>query len=91
MGVAAVDGNLIDLLWVRKDVRGEGVGGVLMDRIEAKLTSGNEFAEVECFEPNKRTVQFYEARGYGVVRRYQDEASGVGKVVMRKELGGTRG
>ncbi|MHC4859394.1 MAG: GNAT family N-acetyltransferase [Planctomycetota bacterium] len=86
LAVAVVDGNLIDLLWVREDARGQAVGSALMDRIEADLAAEHEHAELECFAPNTKSVEFYEGRGYAIVRRYDDEASGVEKVVMRRSL-----
>ena len=86
LGFAAIAGALIDLLWVRADVRGRGIGTRLMDHAEPRIASRHATAELECFEPNTRALRFYERRGYGVARRYVEPLAGVAKVVMRKRV-----
>ncbi len=84
VGVVAVDGRVIDLLWVRDDVRRRGVGSTLINRAESVIFTTHEEAELECFAPNRMGLTFYRARGYRTIRRYYEAASGVDKVVMRK-------
>jgi len=86
LGFASIAGALIDLLWVRADVRSQGIGSRLMDHAEPRIASGHPAAELECFEPNTRALRFYEQRGYDVTRRYLDPSAGVAKVVMRKRV-----
>ena len=86
LGVVALDGQVIDLLWIRGDLRGQGIGSVLMDQAEATLAAQHDVAELECFAPNYAGIAFYEARGYAAVRTYYEAASGVDKVVMTKPL-----
>jgi ribosomal protein S18 acetylase RimI-like enzyme len=86
LGVVALDGHVIDLLWIRADVRGQGVGSLLMDRAESMLAADHDVAELECFAPNHASIAFYETRGYAAVRTYYEEASGVDKVVMTKRI-----
>lgn len=87
LGVVALDDHVIDLLWVRTDLRGGGIGSMLMDRAESTLATRHDVAELECFAPNHAGRAFYEARGYTAVRTYYEAASGVDKVVMAKRVG----
>ena len=84
LGVVAVEGATIDLVWVRDDLRGQGIGSALVDRAESILATHHQAAELECFGPNHRSIAFYEARGYTTVRTYYEAASGVDRVVMTK-------
>ena len=86
LGVVALDGHVIDLLWIRADVRGRRIGSVLMERAESTLAADHDMAELECFAPNGASIAFYESRGYTAVRTYFEAASGVDKVVMTKSL-----
>ncbi len=86
LGAVALDGHVIDLLWIRADLRGQGIGSALIDRAEAMLAARHETAELECFAPNHASIAFYETRGYTVVRTYYEAASGVDRVVMTKPL-----
>ena len=86
LGVVALDGHVIDLLWVRADLRGRGIGSVLMDQAESTLATDHDVAELECFAPNRASIAFYESRGYTTVRTYYEAASGVDRVVMTKPL-----
>lgn len=86
VGVAAVDSDLTDLLWVREDARGGGIGSLLMDDIEQDLARRHPFARVECFEPNTRAVEFYRRRGYETARRSEDPDAGVTKLEMAKKI-----
>ena len=90
-GVVAIDGHVIDLLWIRADLRGQGIGSALMDRAESMLAAHHDVAELECFAPNHASIAFYEARGYAAVRTYYESASGVNRVVMTKRLRPVRG
>jgi GNAT superfamily N-acetyltransferase len=88
LGVVALDGPVIDLLWIRTDLRGQGIGSVLMEHVESALTADHDVAELECFAPNRGSITFYESRGYTTVRTYYEAASGVDRVVMTKPLSG---
>ena len=84
LGVVALDGHVIDLLWIRADLRGQGIGSALMDQAESMLATHHDVAELECFAPNRASIAFYESRGYTAVRTYYEAASGVDRVVMTK-------
>lgn len=86
VGVVALDGAVIDLVWVADGRRGHGIGALLMRHAEARVAASHPEAELECFAPNRAGLAFYESRGYVEVRRYFEAASGVDKVVFRKPL-----
>jgi ribosomal protein S18 acetylase RimI-like enzyme len=88
LGVVAVEGQVIDLLWVRADLQRQGIGSALMDRAESIVAACHPTAELECFAPNQAGITFYQSRGYTAVRTYFETASGVDRVVMTKPLGG---
>ena len=88
LGVVALDGHVIDLLWIRVNFRGRGIGSVLMEQAESTLAADHDVAELECFAPNGASIGFYESYGYTAVRTYFDAASGVDRVVMTKPLSG---
>ena len=87
LGVVALDGHVIDLLWIRADLRRRGIGSLLMDQAESMLAADHNVAEIECFAPNRASLAFYESRGYTAVRTYYEAASGVDRIVMTKQLG----
>lgn len=86
VGFAALEGPLIDLLWVRDERRGQGIGSALMDWIEPRIATEHEMAELECFEPNHSAMRFYAKRGYQSTRRYLEPLAGVNKAVLRKRV-----
>jgi ribosomal protein S18 acetylase RimI-like enzyme len=90
LGVVALDGHVIDLLWIRADLRGRGIGSVLMAQAESALAADHDVAELECFAPNRGSIAFYESLGYTAVRTYYEAASGVDRIVMTKPLSRAR-
>ncbi len=88
VGVVALDDPVIDLIWVKDGLRGQGIGSSLMDHAEQTLGADHDDAELECFSPNLASLTFYRSRGYAEVRRYYEAASGIDKVVLRKTLVG---
>jgi GNAT superfamily N-acetyltransferase len=85
-GLVTLEDQVIDLLWVRDELRGQGVGSLLMETAERELAGRYTEAELECFAPNVASLDFYRARGYREVRRYFEQASGLDKIVLRKPL-----
>ena len=81
-----LQGNLIDVLWVDIERRGQGLGTQMMDEFEARIAADHEFAELECFEPNTPAIEFYRRRGYTIKRTYFVEDAGVNTAVMVKKL-----
>lgn len=86
-GVVSLDQQSVDLLWVDIDHRRQGIGRCLMERAERELaSSGHSTGKLECFEPNRDAIAFYERLGWSIERKYLDETAGVNKVVMTKTL-----
>ncbi len=81
-----LQGNFIDILWVRLERRGEGLGTQMMDEFEARIAADHETARLECFEPNTPSIEFYRRRGYSIERTYFVEDAGVNTAVMTKKL-----
>ena len=79
-------GNFVDVLWVRLERRGEGLGTQMMDEFEARIAKEHEAARLECFEPNTPAIEFYRRRGYSIERTYFVEDAGVNTAVMVKNL-----
>jgi GNAT superfamily N-acetyltransferase len=87
-GVVAIAGDTIDLVWVRIEKRGRGIGTALMAATENAIRRrGHPNARLEVFEPNRDAIRFYEARGWVRQDRYPDPMAGVDKVLMTKDLG----
>ena len=81
-----LQGNFVDLLWVRLERRGEGLGTQMVDEFEARIAEEHETARLECFEPNTPAIEFYHRRGYSTERTYFVEDAGVNTAVMTKKL-----
>ena len=86
LGMISLDGHVIDLVWVRADLRGQGLDSTLMDQAESMLVTHHDKVELEGFALNHASMFFYKARGYTVKRRYYEAASRVDKIVMTKPL-----
>lgn len=87
VAVAAALDDKVALLWVHPDHQRNGIGGALLDIVEAELAkSGHETAKLECFSDNDRALGFYRARGWNVLCQEMDEYAGALKMVMTKTL-----
>ncbi|MDD4093730.1 MAG: GNAT family N-acetyltransferase, partial [Methanothrix sp.] len=87
VAVAAALDDKVALLWVHPDHQRNGIGGALLDIVEAELAkSGHETAKLECFSDNDRALGFYHARGWNVLCQEMDEYAGALKMVMTKTL-----
>ena len=86
LGMLALQGNRIDIVWVAQALRQQGIGQMLMDTAEEQVALTCKSIEVECLGPDIQTIQFYEDRGYVRVKEYVDNMSGVDKIVMSRTL-----
>ncbi len=85
-GVAAVEGDLIGLLWVAIEKRGEGIGKVLIAAAEEMIRkNGHKKLRVEVFEPNIDAIRFYERHGWTKQEAHPDPLAGVNMVLMVKQ------
>ena len=81
-----LQGNFIDIVWVRLECRGQGLGTQMMAKFEARIAEEHDAVRLECFEPNTPAIEFYRRRGYTIERTYFAEDAGVNTAVMVKEL-----
>ena len=87
VGVAARFGDLVGLIWVHPAHQREGIGGALLDLVEAEIKrSGYKMAKLQCFSDNDRAVGFYQAKGWKLLCEEMDEEAGALKMVMTKTL-----
>ena len=88
VGVAAVESDLIDLVWVALGARGGGLGGELMAAAEAAIREdGHKAARLEVFEPKADAIRFYQRDGWLRGTSFPDPGAGVNKLAMTKPLG----
>ncbi|OIB58316.1 GNAT family N-acetyltransferase [Natrialba sp. SSL1] len=74
-------------LYARPDVWGEGVGTVLMDRVEVDLRSYSERLRLTVLADNEVGVSFYESRGFEQVEtRSSDLESVDGEGVLEEHI-----
>ena len=60
----AKTGSVIELI-VRNNIRGNGIGKILLDKIENYFKSINcKRVNIEVFGPNKKGLNFYEKNDY---------------------------
>ena len=60
----AKTGSVIELI-VKSNVRGNGIGGLLLEKIEEYFRNINcKRINIEVFGPNKKGLNFYEKNGY---------------------------
>ncbi len=86
VGVVAVEDDLIGLLWVAPERRGEGIGKVLVAAAEALIRErGHTRLRVEVFEPNVGAIRFYERHGWTKQDTYREPLSDVDMIRMVKE------
>ena len=84
VGMLALQGNRIDIVWVSQAMRQQGIGQMLMEVAEEQVAQNCASIEVECLGPDIETIQFYEGRGYVRVKEYVDNISGVDRIVMSR-------
>lgn len=75
----------VNLLWVRPDSRGSGLGGMLLERIE------NEARSRGCSKAHLDTLSyqapaFYERQGYEIFASLRDYPAGHSRVFLSKNL-----
>lgn len=89
VGLADWDGDFVNALHVLGRHARSGVGGRLMDHVEAEMAkAGFAAARLETDTFNARSLAFYAKRGYREADRYPDEEwdSGLTTLLLVKPL-----
>jgi len=86
VGVAVLLGALLDLIWVKPSMRSRGIGSTLMEGVEEQAARESTELTLEVWKVNRRAVDFYERRGFSVVRTLDDPVTGLERLVMLKAL-----
>ena len=84
VGVVVLLGALVDLAWVDPAFRSRGIGSALMADAERQADGGE--LRLEVWTVNERAVAFYERVGFRAADEFDDPATGLPKLVMRKSL-----
>ncbi|MFC5182753.1 GNAT family N-acetyltransferase [Actinomadura harenae] len=64
VGYAALDGDMLDDLYLRPDVRRQGIGTLLLDEVRRHSPDG---LSLHVFQQNTDARAFYERRGFTVL------------------------
>jgi ribosomal protein S18 acetylase RimI-like enzyme len=86
VGVAVLEGTLLDLLWVDTARRSQGIGGALLEEAERQAALAGDELVLEVWRVNRRAVKFYERHGFTITRAFDDPETGLEKLAMRKAL-----
>jgi ribosomal protein S18 acetylase RimI-like enzyme len=86
VGVAVRLGSLLDLVWVSPAVRSRGIGSGLMEAVEEQAAVDGDELMLEVWTVNRRAVAFYERLGFANSRTFDDLATGLEKLELRKTL-----
>lgn len=84
-GVAAHTGSFVELLMVDVGLHRKGLGGRLMDHLEALLFESSPEITLESFTRNSQANAFYGKRGWSTVDHYDDTETGVPMIKMSKK------
>jgi GNAT superfamily N-acetyltransferase len=91
VGVCVSAEDRVDLLVVREECRGAGVGRQLIEAAERRMhAEGHAAATLACHAGNGLAVAFARRMGYAPVRRFRDPDGGGEKVELRKGLAAAR-
>jgi ribosomal protein S18 acetylase RimI-like enzyme len=86
VGVAVLEGTLLDLVWVKPSMRSKGIGTALVENVEHQAALDKKELTLEVWTVNQRAVDFYERRGFSVEGKLVDAVTGLEKLVVRKAL-----
>ena len=86
-GYAVGTGHHIDQLMIDERFHRQGLGTLLLARLEEHLDNEHDALELVSFRDNDQANAFYRKHGWQVTGAYRDEENGVEMVTMRKEAG----
>ena len=64
LGFAALDGDMLEHLYLRPDARRQGIGTLLLDEVKRRSPGG---VSLRVFQQNTAARAFYEAHGFTVL------------------------
>ena len=87
IGYAALEGELLDKLYLRPDLRRRGVGSLLLDELARHSPGG---LTLQVFELNTEARAFYRRHGFTVVGRGDGSGNmeGLPELTLRREPAG---
>lgn len=84
VGMCVCKDDLIDLVMVRNDRQGQGIGSALIELIGRELLGRYPSIRVECFEKNTGANRFYVKNGWTVEKSLFDEELGDNRIFYTK-------
>ena len=87
VGYAVGTGHHVDQLMIDERFHRQGLGTLLLARLEEHLFRQHDALELESFRDNDQANAFYRKHGWQVTGAHRDEESAVDMVTMRKEVG----
>jgi ribosomal protein S18 acetylase RimI-like enzyme len=63
VGVAVLDGTVLDLVWVDAARHSQGIGSALLDEAERRAALIGDELTLEVWRVNRRAVELYERHG----------------------------
>ena len=84
VGMCVCKDDLIDLVMVRNDRQGQGIGSAFIDMVSKGLLERYPSIRVECFEKNTGATRFYVKNGWAVEKSLFDEELGDNRIFYTK-------
>ena len=78
-GFVGLDQEYIAGIFVRKEVRSEGIGKALLDFVKEK----KQELTLNVYRKNERAVRFYEREGFQIIERVTDKNTAEKEYLMR--------
>ena len=83
-GCAVGTGNYVDQLMIDERLHRQGLGTLLLERLEEHLFEEHDELELESFRDNDRANAFYRKHGWRLTGAHRDEQHRVEMVTLRK-------
>lgn len=84
VGMCVCKEDLIDLLMVRNEAQGQGIGSAFLDAVSGDLLTRYPSIRLECFEKNGKATRFYEKNGWTRERVVFEEEVGDNRIFYTK-------
>ena len=84
VGMCVCKDDLIDLIMVRNELQGQGIGSAFIEMVSKELMERYPSIRVECFEKNTKANRFYVKNGWTVEKSMFDEELGDNRIFYMK-------